>query len=379
MQEAKKHIDLLTWVRGIAAFFVVVSHTLRASQSIYSDVDTKAGFFAFKFLDLGDFGVSLFFALSGCALYLSSAKITTPSDISGFYVKRIARIWPAFFVSILMYIALSVFFKAHYLVPKGNWIEFLLKDWNYTDLLAYLTLSFNFLGPMYVFNNVYWSMPVEFQFYLIFPLLLMSLRATGVYGLMLVTVLLYGVGYLRLLNLPDYRFFSMAYMFAGGMLCAHYYTRIDFKLSPQVCVILLILLTTMASGVRNNYIPLPQIPVIMDKFTWYGLASIATILICLKTDLKKKEMGVIGRFLHRYGETSYSTYLYHNVFIALAVLCVIQFGIVGLAKLFTIFVLTITGTYWLAGISYRHVEKPFMDMAKQWVKARRSPAPVRAE
>lgn len=376
MQETNKHIDLLTWVRGIAAFFVVVSHTLRASQSIYSDADSKAGFFAFKFLDLGDFGVSLFFALSGCALYLSSAKMATPTDVSSFYIKRVARIWPAFFVSILVYIALAPFFKAYYLAPNGHWIEFLLKDWSYADLLAYLTLSFNFLGPMYVFNNVYWSLPVEFQFYLIFPLLLALLRTAGIYGPILAAVVLYSIGYMKPLNLPDYRFFSMAYMFAGGMLCAHYYTKIDFTLSPRACAIILIVLTTLASGVRNHYIPLPQVPIIMDKFTWYGLASIATILVCLKTDFRNKETGAIGRFLYRYGEASYSTYLYHNVFIALAVLCVIQFGIVGLAKLFTIFVLTITGTYWLAGISYRHVEKPFMDMAKHWAKARRGRQPA---
>lgn len=376
MSEAKQHVDLLTWVRGIAAFFVVVSHSLRASQSIYSDSDTKAGFFVFRFLDLGDFGVSLFFALSGSALYLSSAKMSTPSDVYIFYIKRVARIWPAFFISVLVYIILSAYFKVYYLAPQGHWIEFLLKDWNYTDLLAYLTLSFNFLGPMYVFNNVYWSLPVEFQFYLIFPLLLVLLRTTGIYGLVSIAAVLYALGYLKPLNLPDYRFFSMAYMFAGGMLCAHYCTRMDFKLSPQAGVILLMVLTTMASGVRNNYIPLPQVPVIMDKFTWYGLASLATILICLKTDFKNKEMGAIGRFLHRYGETSYSTYLYHNVFIALTVLGVIHFGIVGLAKLFTIFCLTIIGTYWLAGISYQHIEKPFMDMAKQWSKAKRGVAPA---
>lgn len=376
MQETNKHIDLLTWVRGIAAFFVVVSHTLRASQSIYSEADSKAGFFAFKFLDLGDFGVSLFFALSGCALYLSSAKMATPADVSRFYIKRVARIWPAFFVSILVYIALAPIFKAYYLAPNGHWIEFLLKDWSYADLLAYLTLSFNFLGPMYVFNNVYWSLPVEFQFYLIFPLLLALLRTAGIYGPMLAAVVLYSIGYLKPLNLPDYRFFSMAYMFAGGMLCAHYYTKIDFTLSPRACAIILIVLTVLASGVRNQYIPLPQVPIIMDKFTWYGLASIATILVCLKTDLRHKETGAIGRFLNRYGEASYSTYLYHNVFIALAVLCVIQFGIVGLAKLFTIFILTITGTYWLAGLSYRYVEKPFMVMAKHWAKARRGRQPA---
>lgn len=370
MSDAKKHNLYLTWARGIAAFLVIVSHSLRASQSVYSPADSKAESFLFRFLDLGDFGVSLFFALSGCTLYLSSARIKTRTEIGNFYIKRLARVWPTFFVSILVYMALSAVFRSFYTSPKGLWIEFILKDWTIRDLLAYMAFVSDFTGPMYLFNNAYWSLPIEFQFYLIFPILLILLRTTTFYGPLILGMSLYVIGLFQPFEFADYRFFTMAYMFVGGMLCAHYYQRIEFKLTPIHGTILLLILLLMVSGVRNEYIPLPQIPVILDKFTWYGLASVAVILIALIIDSKKAEFSRVDDFLTLYGDISYSTYLYHNIFIALCVLCVLKFEITGQSKLFFIFFFTVIGTYWLARVSYRFVEKPYMDLARKWVRQR---------
>lgn len=369
--EKVTHIDSLTWVRGVAAFLVVVSHTFRASQSVYSHIDVKAESIIFRFLDLGDFGVSLFFSLSGCALYLSSGQMAISSGVREFYVKRIARIWPAFFVSILIYLVLSIFFKMYYSQPRGLWIEFLLKEWSIADLISYLTLTSDLFGPMYTFNNVYWSMPIEFQFYLIFPLLLWLHRVAGLSGVIFVSFALYIIGWLKITPIADHRFFTMAYMFIGGMLCAHYYSAFKFKFSPRTSLLILIGLLFLVSAMRNNLLPLLPFPILNDKFTWYGCAAIASILVLLKTEGDLIGPGPLHRFLMHYGNISYSTYLYHNVFIAISVLLVIGYDITNLHKLSFIFFVTAIGTYLLASISYEYVEKPWIYRAKIWAKSRR--------
>ena len=59
------HLEQLTYLRGIAAFFVLVSHTLRATEVKYNSNDEVGDFVIMSLFDMGSFGVVLFFVLSG--------------------------------------------------------------------------------------------------------------------------------------------------------------------------------------------------------------------------------------------------------------------------------------------------------------------------
>ena len=83
------YLNSLTWLRALAAFFVVVSHSIRTAEVKYSVSDEESYFFPVSLLDLGTFGVYLFFALSGCTLYLSNGdKFKTRYSYYSFFVKR---------------------------------------------------------------------------------------------------------------------------------------------------------------------------------------------------------------------------------------------------------------------------------------------------
>lgn len=108
----KQYLDILTWLRAIAAFFVVVSHSLRTAEVSYFPGDSEVFFLPLNIVDLGTFGVTLFFALSGCTLYISNSdKIESFKSLPSFYIKRFFRIWPIFFVSLLVYILFIEFFR----------------------------------------------------------------------------------------------------------------------------------------------------------------------------------------------------------------------------------------------------------------------------
>ncbi len=369
-----KHIEQLTWLRGIAAFLVIVAHSIDATKVRYSDTDTISRFPPMDFLGLGFFGVALFFVLSGCALWISNRRFDSHRGIIKFYIKRVFRIWPAFFVSILIYLIFIKVFEYFYLnEPRGLWIEFLNNsDFSFTDIIQYLSLTFNLTGPNNIINVAYWSLPVEFQFYIIFPLLIASILFARLFGLIFIAVALYFIGSLQLIEIDRYEVFTLAFTFCGGILIGYLYTekKVTIQMSMRSGIILLVLLFILAAAVRNNYFHLPKHIYYNQQLSWnlYGFLAILSVFVVLYTKFNIKE-SFVTRFLKQYGEISYSTYLYHNIFIGISVLIIVNTGLYGdETKLFFTFFLTLFFSYFAALYSYRFIELPGINLGRQLIK-----------
>jgi peptidoglycan/LPS O-acetylase OafA/YrhL len=116
----------------------------------------------------GAYGVDLFFALSAyliTTLLIREEEVRGSIDTGAFYVRRILRIWPLYF----FFIAVAA------LVPLWDRTQHLA--WPY--IAGYLLLSGNWV---YVFHGLphsiaspLWSVSIEEQFYLIWPLALRRL------------------------------------------------------------------------------------------------------------------------------------------------------------------------------------------------------------
>ncbi len=364
----KYHLKQLTWLRGIAAFLVICSHTLRAVNVSYYKDDAIQSLWLHQFFALGTFGVLLFFILSGCTLFLSyETKINSLGHTFAFYIKRFFRIWPAFLVSFLVYSCFRLVFQQYYPEPMGYWIEpqYLTSIASY-NYLTYPTLSFNFFGDMGLFNNAYWSLPVEFQYYLLFPVILLSLRYLSVFGPILIGLILYAMP--KFMDFPaliDTKFFLLAYSFCGGMLIGYIYTR-TMKgrfINKYITLIVTVLIFVSVSFVTNDWYDLPDIVFVSNKWNFYALSGLllTMVLLCTKIELPK----FLDTFLSFLGEVSYSTYLYHNVFIAIAVLLVINFHLTEY-KLFLVFSFATLFTYVLSYYSYKYVEKSGIKLGKRY-------------
>ena len=82
----RQKLDSLTWLRGAAAFFVIVNHAILASRTQYTSEHEAPFLVPFDFLNLGLFAVYLFFALSGCTLTISHGnKVHSFSDFIFIY------------------------------------------------------------------------------------------------------------------------------------------------------------------------------------------------------------------------------------------------------------------------------------------------------
>jgi peptidoglycan/LPS O-acetylase OafA/YrhL len=115
----------------------------------------------------GSAGVTLFFVLSGFLLFLPYAKalVFEESPWPGtrqFYLRRVLRIFPGYYTSLFLIVLLT---QSQYLQP-AHWKELGLF---LTFLMDSTPLTYQRL------NGPYWTLAVEWQFYMLLPLLALSI------------------------------------------------------------------------------------------------------------------------------------------------------------------------------------------------------------
>jgi peptidoglycan/LPS O-acetylase OafA/YrhL len=119
----------------------------------------------------GNAGVMLFFVLSGFLLFLPYARglvsVQPWPDTRLFYMRRGLRIIPGYYASLFLLVALQ---QPRYLAPS-----------HWRDLLLFLLLWMDSTGATFQkINGPYWTLAIEWQFYLWLPLIALTMR--GVTG-----------------------------------------------------------------------------------------------------------------------------------------------------------------------------------------------------
>ncbi|HEX6743062.1 MAG TPA: acyltransferase [Solirubrobacteraceae bacterium] len=166
----------LDGVRGLAALFVVVNHIfLRAFPGYPVDnAPWWAGWFIY-----GRFGVVVFIVLSGFSLALSPARRGWRlGGVRGFARRRALRILPAYYAALAFSLAV-----AWLVVPPPGELVPDAKSVAVNGLLVQ-----NLVGAPTP-DRSFWSIAVEAQLYVAFPLLLLMVRRWGAV-VMLATVTL---------------------------------------------------------------------------------------------------------------------------------------------------------------------------------------------
>lgn len=122
----------------------------------------------------GYLGVDIFFVVSGYLMAMIYGDIKTRSEAINFFVRRGARLLPAYFtVLILTALIGAILLLPHeieLLMRQGVWSAVLLPNFGFWQNAAYFDPLI--LRPLLNF----WSLGVELQFYLVFPLLLFVKR-----------------------------------------------------------------------------------------------------------------------------------------------------------------------------------------------------------
>ncbi|WP_181905683.1 acyltransferase family protein [Microbacterium bovistercoris] len=136
----------LDGLRGLAALAVVASHYTGSYNAPYPS-DPNSFFDAWW----GGYGVQLFFLISGFVILFSARRIRVPFD---FVSSRLSRLYPAYWISLLIAVVVGASI-AMPLVPLSPPV-----------IAANLTMIQRwFLVPNV--NDVYWTLAVEMQFYVL--------------------------------------------------------------------------------------------------------------------------------------------------------------------------------------------------------------------
>lgn len=146
---ASSHIPALDGLRAIAVFLVIFYH------------------FGFEWIP-GAHGVMIFFVLSGFLitwLLLKENEKHGRISISGFYTRRVLRIFPAFYCYWILLVALLLVTGRKILWPQA------------ISSLLYVSNYYNAINgdPNTGFSHT-WSLAIEEQFYLLWPVLFVLLR-----------------------------------------------------------------------------------------------------------------------------------------------------------------------------------------------------------
>lgn len=163
--DADSRIKSLEGVRGIACLTVMWFHLNEIARSthIWNVFQTNIVYNAIALG--GAAGVTLFFVLSGFLLFMPYVKATLfesqqPSTWR-FYLRRALRIIPAYYFSLGLLILLT---HPEYLQPN-----------HLPDLGLFLTLLMNTPSTFMKINGPYWTLAIEWQFYLILPWLALGI------------------------------------------------------------------------------------------------------------------------------------------------------------------------------------------------------------
>lgn len=144
--------------RGISIILVIMGHQIVDGASF---IDTSRYSSFFKFLTWHLYGVQVFFVISGfliTRLLDMELQITKTINLRNFYLRRVFRILPAYYLLLITTFILSRFNHNGEILNGNVWIKSLFFISNY-----------DFGGTSWTLGHT-WSLSVEEQFYLIWPI-----------------------------------------------------------------------------------------------------------------------------------------------------------------------------------------------------------------
>jgi peptidoglycan/LPS O-acetylase OafA/YrhL len=362
---SRQRLSGLDGIRGLAALFVVVNHIFLRTFPGYP-VD-HAPFWAGPFI-YGRFAVVVFIVLSGFSLALAPARHGWRLDgVSRFAYRRARRILPAYWAALAFSLAIAWLVTP----PPGQALP------GGRSVLVNGLLVQNIVGAPSP-NRSFWSMAVEAQLYIAFPLLLLLVRRWGAVAMVgTVTLLVATVGIVGphvakvdtfvIQSPPD-----LAALFAIGILTAGIVgagrARKD---RPWAWIALAAVAPVVAT------IWLQGSVWTLDHLFWVDLAlgpAIACLLAGLATGHPTPLLRLLDtRPIRSLGLSSYSLYLIHGPIVVVIYDRLVAGRVSqGVPAFLVMVAVAVPVTIAVARVFAALFEKPFL-------RARSAPAPLRAQ
>jgi peptidoglycan/LPS O-acetylase OafA/YrhL len=363
-----RHIPALDGLRGLAILFVLLWHYFAFTQPYFP----------------GWAGVDLFFTLSG---YLITSRLLAtrqqPDYFSRFYRNRILRIFPLYYTLVIAFLLVARWgisapnqpLFSYYL---DHWKSFLVFTQNWTFITngrpANLTLV-----PL-------WSIAVEEQFYLVWPLIILLTPSPAARQKLFIAGIILVLG-LRtafyLANPPSGEsayyntFFRLDGLLAGSLLCQWHASGKTIR-KPAAAIFILLFLCILACTWIGDVLPYNAF------FATSGYTILALLFTAMTNLATQPGNNPLTRFLNNSflrfcGRISYCLYLIHVpvlqfVGTKLSILGAQRWPEQATTIHWLAILLSLALSFLLSALSYRYFESIFLKL-----KVNKGLAPKHAE
>ena len=350
----------LNGLRFFAAMAVACSHVelLKQYHGLPNSYDHPAVY------ELGRLAVTLFFVLSGYLitwLLLNERQRTNAIDVRAFYMRRILRIWPLYFLVVLISFLVLPHLAA-FQVPRSTdaiGAHFGITFPLFVVFLPQLALSLYEPVP---FAEPAWSIGVEEQFYLLWPLLL---RRTKNFPRLAIAIIVLAIGtrqaalWIAQANRAD----DAALRFWNGAISYFYFTRIEcMAIGGLFAWLVFAKKRAMLQVLHSTFVQLATyaltawllITTSFKPIFHYGVYSVLFGILILNVSTNPRSLiRLPGRAFEFLGNISFSIYMLHE----LAIKLIIHLGWTSNAMLYP---LSMALTLIAATACYFIVERPFL-------------------
>lgn len=371
---SRPHFENLDALRFLAAFSVFIFHFFSELKALIPIDDNNFTYRIITFFtSKGSLGVNFFFVLSGFLitfLILFELKHKKEFNLKHFLIRRTLRIWPLYFIIILIgFVIFPLLFDQYQTehIPL-NYILFLA---NFDEIWHGANDSINFLTSP-------WSVAVEEQFYLVWGILLFGLSRLKILQLpTLITLLLIGSLLFRWVNSDDLRtiyyhtFSVMPDILIGALLANCYFNKANWidkiKSLTKWKISMIYILGGLIILLKNKIFP-GQLIVLERYVTAIFFAFILLDQLHLKHSVFK--LGK-SRLFNHLGKISYGLYMYHLVvffvFHKIFTIIMVDMELNSALLICLFFIFGLAGTYIISIISYKWIEKPFLNLKKKFI------------
>jgi peptidoglycan/LPS O-acetylase OafA/YrhL len=358
-----KKYDYIDFLRGVAILLVIINHIPHADYILNESTPLiiKKAFLA------GTYGVQLFYVVSAFTL-CNSIEYRNENNYKNFYIRRIYRVVPLFYLGIIIYF-LYYYFRSSHLFDFQNF-------YTLNNFILNLFFINNFIPPSISFIPGGETITTELNFYLIFPFLFYYLIKKK----KLFISITFAIPVMLILNLIFYKFFNFydfgqigfyrtiyvqLFVFFLGFLLYYLVKKKNFKeaILENKKIFIIIMLTFIFVILNNKINP--------EYFYFKNLIIVGYILlffsylIFLKKDILKNYY--LYKLICNFGKVSYSMYIFHWIVLDVITYIINSHTIFqnSFLNLLIIILGVILVTYLIALISYRF-EKFFINIGRKF-------------
>lgn len=355
------YIPGLDGIRAIAVIAVMLRHYTSPFTPLLNDAGW--GWKAYAVIaNLGWVGVDVFFVLSGylIAKMLLNNPIQSLDGYLQFVNRRVWRLIPAYVACLFVFSLIAMMFT-----PNSKVLNNALSLWTMTSNIQSAFIHRTALMDGHYNLVHFWSLAVEWHFYLLLPVLLWIFRSVYLTAIILIAIAIATRYLFQQLDLSDNAIYSFTLCrmdaLAMGCLLATVAPKISHKYADLYLVAGAVLFFSVMYTISQATIPYKKLPWMqLYGYTLIGLSVAMMLVGIIKASVKNRLVMLLERpFMLMTGRASYSLYIWHLVFFPFIANVALDRYDTSLEAFIAAFMMAVSLAALMSALSYKFVESKF--------------------